>query len=181
MCYVWSLQGRTFKSVINNRRKKVVYKMFFSPSIHLFPFIRGWVEGGDSLNREAHSSVLHLQLIRWKDILFQCELEATTWTRQHNHIICKEQKKDPEATKVEAFCHFAPPRNGDKGQPWASPTPAGNEAELLPATQPKVMNVSSIQQVNYGGAQRSALLPHRKRILDNCRHFCVDLLPWVST
>lgn len=30
MCYVWSLQGRTFKSLINNRRKKLVYKMFFS-------------------------------------------------------------------------------------------------------------------------------------------------------
>lgn len=36
MCYVWSLQGRTFKSVINNRRKKVVYKMFFSP---IYPFV----------------------------------------------------------------------------------------------------------------------------------------------
>lgn len=79
MCYVWSLQGRTFKSVINNRRKKVVYKMFFSPSIHLFPFIRGWVEGRDSLNREAHSSVLHLQLIRWKDILFPTCPGSTQW------------------------------------------------------------------------------------------------------
>lgn len=59
--------------------RKWFIKCFFPPSIHLFPFIRGWVEGGDSLNREAHSSVLHLQLIRWKDILFPTCPGSTQW------------------------------------------------------------------------------------------------------
>lgn len=69
-------------------------------------------------------------------------------TEGPNHIICKKQKLDSEATKVEAFIHLAMPRNSvhkamnricDKGQLWQSPTPTGNESDLLPAMRTKLL------------------------------------------